>query len=174
MGQSADPRASFDAFYRENARAVMAFCASRSLEAQDAADAVSETFLRALAGRDRFDAALGTPTSWLFGIAVNVIRDQQRGRSRSAALRDRLGVERLTLVESDVAEYAELRADAGAVLEALASLPEDERALLLDRQLEGTSYADLHLEHDLPTPSAARKRVSRSLAELRGIVRKDR
>ena len=173
MRPAGDPRVSFDAFYRANVRGVMAFCASRSLEAQDAADAVSETFMRALAARDRYDETLGTPTSWLYGIAMNVIRDQHRGRSRAVALRDRMGVDPLTLSQGDVAEYAALREDSRAILEALAQLPEGERALLLDRQIDGTSYADLQEQHGLSTPAAARKRVSRSLADLRSRVRKD-
>ncbi|MDO9355354.1 MAG: sigma-70 family RNA polymerase sigma factor, partial [Solirubrobacteraceae bacterium] len=126
-----DPRASFDAFYRANARGVMAFCASRGLEPQDAADAVSETFLRALQNRAKYDDALGTPTSWLYGIAINVIRDQGRSRSRATSLRDRLGLERVALSERDVQDYVVLRESSQEVLEALADLPEAERELLL-------------------------------------------
>jgi RNA polymerase sigma-70 factor (ECF subfamily) len=152
----------------------MAFCASRGLEPQDAADAVSETFLRALQNRAKYDDALGTPTSWLYGIAINVIRDQQRSRARATSLRDRLGLERIPLSERDVQDYVAMREDSRAVLEALADLPAEERELLLERQLDGTAYADLHEKHGLTNAAATRKRVSRTLSDIRDALGRDR
>jgi RNA polymerase sigma-70 factor (ECF subfamily) len=51
---------------------------------EDAEDLTSTAFERAYAYRERFDAAKGTFSTWLFRIAHNVLANYYRGRQRRA------------------------------------------------------------------------------------------
>jgi RNA polymerase sigma factor (sigma-70 family) len=56
-------------------RRVYAYVAYRIGDGPDAQDVTSETFERALRGRDTYDAAKGTPVAWLIGIARRCLAD---------------------------------------------------------------------------------------------------
>lgn len=58
------------------------------------------------------------------------------------------------------------RVEAGRVLAALARLPETQSSLILDRALEGASYAELARRHRLPLGTVM-SRVARGRAALR-------
>lgn len=165
-GSGSLSKAEFERLYRDNAAAVMALCAHRGLRAQDAADVCSEAFLTALAEREQFDPELGTAAAWLFGIARNVLRRHHDRSLRATSLQERLFGDRLVLTVDDVAEYAELRADAERLLSSIAGLSERDRALLLDHRLESTSYEALTERHEASVETL-RKRLSRTLASLR-------
>lgn len=57
----------------------------RVISQEDAEDLTSLAFERAYASRERFDAARGTFSSWLFRIAHNVLANYYRTRQRRAA-----------------------------------------------------------------------------------------
>jgi RNA polymerase sigma factor (sigma-70 family) len=65
-------------------RRVHGYVAFRIGPGPDAEDVTSEVFERALRYRDSFDAAKGTPTAWLLGIAQRAIDDLFRRRSQQA------------------------------------------------------------------------------------------
>lgn len=60
----------------------------------------------------------------------------------------------------------EARVEAARVLEALSRLPRTQSSLILDRALEGTSYAELARRHRLPLGTVM-SRVARGRAALR-------
>jgi RNA polymerase sigma factor (sigma-70 family) len=162
------PADTFSLFYRRHSRGVLAFCARQGLSAQDAADATADIFVAALAGRYRFvDEGDGAATPWLYGIASNVLIGRHRKSARERATHERLTAGRIELTERDLAEYAELRAEVSAALEAMKDLPEDQRAAVLGRHVEDADYLELAERHGV-TEQVVRQRVSRALSTVRG------
>jgi RNA polymerase sigma-70 factor, ECF subfamily len=77
--------AAFDLLYRRHARSVAVVVASRISGAEDQADAVQETFLRAWSKLD----ALRDPEQflpWLYAIARNMATSTGRSKTRTAAV----------------------------------------------------------------------------------------
>ena len=56
-------------------RRVHSYVAYRVGDGPDAQDITSDTFERALRGRDTYDSRKGTPTAWLLGIARRCVSD---------------------------------------------------------------------------------------------------
>jgi RNA polymerase sigma-70 factor, ECF subfamily len=71
MNRATDPFSDAEALIRR----VYGYAAYRLGDGPDAEDVTSETFERALRYRARFDPELGTPVSWLLGIARHVVAD---------------------------------------------------------------------------------------------------
>jgi RNA polymerase sigma-70 factor, ECF subfamily len=97
-----DPLANPEALIKR----VYAYVAYRIGAGPDAQDITSDTFERAIRGRDTYDSSRGAPISWLIGIARRCLSDALRGRAIPTAeppeLRDTVDLEdqsirRLTL-----------------------------------------------------------------------------
>lgn len=61
-------------------RRVYAFVAYRIGDGPDAEDVTSETFERAIRGRNTYDASKGTPVAWVLGIARRALADAMAAR----------------------------------------------------------------------------------------------
>ena len=68
----------FDRLYAENAGPLLAFLTFRTGDADLADDLTADTFERALRGRRRFDPRRASERTWLFSIALNLLRDHGR------------------------------------------------------------------------------------------------
>jgi len=157
--------ASFAAFYQRYAETLLAFFSRRTRDAELAADLTAETFAAALAGRRRFRPEAGPASAWLFGIAMHKLADaQRRGYAERRACR-RLGMERLTLDDEDIARIDALgdSVRASALLEVLQA---DQQAAIRAHVLEERSYADIAAQQHV-SEAVVRKRVSRGLAAVR-------
>jgi RNA polymerase sigma-70 factor (ECF subfamily) len=66
-------------------RRVYAFVAYRVGDGHEAEDITSETFARALRGRDSFDPSRGTAIGWLFGIARRCLAEAVEARMLTVA-----------------------------------------------------------------------------------------
>jgi RNA polymerase sigma-70 factor (ECF subfamily) len=75
----------FDALYRDARDDVFAYTATLLNDSVAAEDVTALAFERAYRRRSRFDAHLGTPRAWVFGIARNAALDELRRRKRAAA-----------------------------------------------------------------------------------------
>jgi RNA polymerase sigma-70 factor (ECF subfamily) len=132
--------------------------ARRRTPAADAADAVAETYARALAAcsAGRFQPH-GPVVGWLIGILRNVLREQARRRREDPAglLASRAGVE----PGVDAAVLA--AEDAAMVRGALTRLPDGERTLVVLRVVEGRASAEVA---DLTGRSAASVRMAQTRA----------
>jgi RNA polymerase sigma-70 factor (ECF subfamily) len=105
---------------------------------QEADDVVQETFLRAVRA-----AAPARPRAWLYGVALNVLRDRSRSSGRARIDAD---PERLHAIEerSDgPAESAIARETSSLVLRAVGRLPERQRAALLLRLQRHMDYGEI-------------------------------
>jgi len=80
-------RADFEQLYEEHAQALFSFLAYRTGDRTVAEDLLADTFERALRARNRFDRRKASEKTWLYTIALNLLRDHARRRaSESRAL----------------------------------------------------------------------------------------
>jgi len=115
---------------------------------QDAEDALQDVFLRAYAALRANDRPIAL-RAWLYRVAHNRCIDQLR-RPVPAAL-DVFEVSRAPV--SDPFLEAERREDLEQLVKDVRRLPAQQRSVLLMRELEGLSYAELADAHDLSLPA---------------------
>lgn len=157
----------FAVFYRRHVEAVVRFFARRRVEAPDAADLTAEVFAAALIARRRYREDAGNARSWLLGIAAHKLADRGRLWAREQSACQRLGLEAIELTRQDLADYEALCDEEAAATNALSELPEGQRKVVHARVVDGDDYKAIAREHGL-SEVAARQRVSRGLAALRG------
>lgn len=142
-------------------RPLYRLCRGMLGQAEDAEDAVQETFLRALRALPRFrgDAALRT---WLHRIAVNVCLEWKRARPPLDLLPTGVSEGPAPELAGSPEEIVlrQLRA-----LDALGTLPRRQRALLLLREVEGWSIGEI-----AAALSCSKKRVENDLYRARCAV----
>lgn len=153
-------------FYERHERAVLAYFQRRTRNPETAADLTAETFAQALESRSRFTSrGPGSSVAWLYGIAWHVLaRSVRQGHIEDGA-RARIGVPALQLEDRLVEHIAALESDE-VVEQALAQLPDDQRDAIRARVIDDADYTEIAEALRCSQP-AARKRVSRGLAELR-------
>ncbi|MEM7201073.1 MAG: sigma-70 family RNA polymerase sigma factor [Planctomycetota bacterium] len=128
---------------------------------QRAADAVQETFSRALVQRS--DAALRRPRPWLAQVLRNVVRMDRRTEARRRAREAARARSVDAVTSADVAErVAAQRELAGLVLQ----LPEPLRETILLKYYEGLPEREIAVRTGVAT-STVSTRAARALEELR-------
>jgi len=172
LADQTDAAQSFAVFYRRHVEAVIRFAAGRGLDADAAADVVSDTFMAALRARSRYRPEGPTARLWLLTIAARRIADVHRRRSRDLRRLQRLRTEAVVLTQDDRDSYRELLGAGRQGLDALADLPPLQQQVIRARVVEQRGYAEIAEALDL-TPAAARQHVSRGLSRLRTAI-KDR
>jgi RNA polymerase sigma-70 factor (ECF subfamily) len=68
----------FDRLYEEHAAPLLAFLTYRTGSRPLAEDILADTFERVLTARRRFDPRKGSEKTWLYTIALNLLRDHAR------------------------------------------------------------------------------------------------
>ncbi|MEA2310201.1 MAG: hypothetical protein QOE28_169 [Solirubrobacteraceae bacterium] len=68
----------FERLYEREAQGLFGFLAYRTGDRQLAEDLLADTFERALRARRRFDRRRGSERTWLYAIAMNLLRDNAR------------------------------------------------------------------------------------------------
>jgi RNA polymerase sigma-70 factor (ECF subfamily) len=141
--------------------------------AADAEDLTQEVFARALRALPRFNGEYQFG-AWLLQIARNVCIDEARRSTRRPQPTDPVDlVELETTAQPDhVWESVSAQIAVTTVHKALARLPKRQRTVLVLRELEGMSYADIAIAQRISTRaveislSRARKRMRTELASL--------
>lgn len=136
-------------------------------------DVVGETFLAALRGRRGYDPRRADVRAWLYGIAVNLMRQHERTEVRAlratARLAGRTG-DRDAGSDADPAETVAGRVDAQhrvrQLAAALAELSTADRELLLLASWADLNATEIGLALDLP-PGTVRSRLHRIRRQLR-------
>jgi RNA polymerase sigma factor (sigma-70 family) len=126
----------FETLYRRYAKDVYRYALAVLRNPADAEDVTQTTFMNAYRVIQRGEK-IEKPHNWLIKIAHNAARTRYARASRrvrEVPLDDH--VEQLAVAEEE-------RADVHAVLDALGSLPLNQRAALVMRELEGRSYAEI-------------------------------
>lgn len=131
-----------------------------------AADVVQETFIRAWRGLGRFrgDSTIGT---WLHRIAVNTALTARRraARSRNASLEMVEEVVAEPTVDADPDRRGEVLALRDRLERALDTLPPGQRAVVILKDVEGWSHAEIAYRLDI-TEAAAKVRLHRAHRRL--------
>jgi RNA polymerase sigma factor (sigma-70 family) len=137
---------------------------------EDAEDVVQNTFFEALRCADRF-SGLSKPSTWLFGIALNLARNQVRRNCADSFERlDETLMDTLFDLNSDPCAIVELRQTAARVEALLDTLPANVRATV-DRVLDGEcTYEEAAKQLQIPL-GTVRSRVSRVRATMRAVCR---
>ncbi|MCB9681321.1 MAG: sigma-70 family RNA polymerase sigma factor [Alphaproteobacteria bacterium] len=130
-----------------------------------AEDLAQEAFVRAFTKCHQYVES-GRFAAWLYRIATNQLRSEARRRKRWLERVDRVRVWISTGGER--APDADLQGseEQVAVQRALQRLPEDYKAAIVLREIEGWSYAEIASTLDIPE-ATARSRVHRGKALLR-------
>lgn len=179
--QRGDPGA-LDELIRATYSDVYALCRRMLADADEAADATQEVFLRVMRSVVGFrgQSAFGT---WLHRVTVNVCLTALKRRSRARATGAGPGrqpfavpgdpdADRIAADEASPADRA-VTADLLARSEvALAALPEDARAVVVLRDIEGMSTREV-AELLGVTESVVKVRLFRAHARLRKLIVED-
>ncbi|MGA2805181.1 MAG: RNA polymerase sigma factor [Acidimicrobiales bacterium] len=160
-----DP-ARFGIVFDRHFRSVYRFL-ERQVGATAAEDLAAETFTVAFAQRRTFDARRRDVRPWLFGIAINLLRNHRRAEvtRRDLGLRQATPEHR-AIDEDPVHDSAVVTGEVARVAKALARIDDESRALLLlvastDFNIEQAAES-LHI-----SPAATRTRLWRARQQLR-------
>src|SRR5438270_7127510 len=82
----------FERLYEEHARGLLAFLVYRTGEEALAEDLLADTFERVLRSRAPFDRRRGSEKTWLYAIALNLLRDHARRRGAANRALERVAV----------------------------------------------------------------------------------
>ncbi|MGI8923728.1 MAG: RNA polymerase sigma factor [Fimbriimonadales bacterium] len=145
----------------EHYSGVFRFC-SRLLDAQRAEDAAQETFLRA-GGQIKGFRQESTMKTWLFGIALNVCRNERRSMKPTLPLQDW--------------DHAPGAPDKGVIAahllrEAMARLDADHRDIVVLHEMEGRTYQECAQTLAIPV-GTVKSRLHYAFLRLRELL-KDR
>jgi RNA polymerase sigma-70 factor (ECF subfamily) len=157
----------FRVIYDRHATRLYAFLSRRTGDATAAFELTAETFAEAWLSRERFVDRGEGAAPWLFGIARNVLAASIRDAAVERRARSRVGLDAAVDVAAPRAEW--LAGFDEDLASALADLPEQQRAVIEMRVLDGRPYADVATKLDI-TPGAARVRAHRGLAALRASL----
>jgi RNA polymerase sigma factor (sigma-70 family) len=163
---SLEEPARFGLVFDRHFRSVYRFL-ERQVGATAAEDLAAETFTVAFAQRRTFDARRRDVRPWLFGIAINLLRNHRRAEMARRDLGLHQGTrERQAIDEDPVHDRAVATGEVTRVANALARLDNEPRTLLLlvastDFNIEQAAES-LHI-----SPAATRTRLWRARQQLR-------
>ena len=156
-------------------RQVFALCArllcSSTREGVQVEDVAQEAFIRVLGGLSRFDpAGPARLSTWILTVATRTCLNSMRGKRREVPLGDE---DHGRPAEVASPEASAVDRDLGRRVEAaMATLPEDMRAVLVLRAYHDLDYPEIAqaLELEIGT---VKSRLSRARAALRGVLEMD-
>ena len=154
------------ALYQQHRTHLLRFVQRYLGNQSDAEDVVQNTFVEALRCADRF-SGLSKPSTWLFGIALNLALNQGRrnGADRYETVEEDF-MEQLVDVHADPAMQFEWRQLAGKVERLIDDLPAKIRATF-EAVLEGElTYEEAARDLEIPI-GTVRSRVARVRAAVR-------
>jgi RNA polymerase sigma-70 factor (ECF subfamily) len=154
-------REDFERLYEEHAQPLFGFLAYRTGDPALAEDLLADTFERALRARARFDKRKASEKTWLYAIALNLVRDSARRRSAEARALER--VPPPPHETSSALEAVEHRDEIRQAMELLSDEEREAIALRFGADLTVPEMAKL-LKQPLPRVEG---RVYRSLRKLR-------
>jgi len=132
----------------------------------DAADIVQQAFIKGFRSLDRCrdPERVG---GWLFRIAVNLCKDQLKGRVKREVSLEAVGPVRATRdLPEEGAERAEIREE---IYRALQALSDEQREAFVLKHVEGWSYEEMAEKLDVSV-SALKMRVHRARDQLQEML----
>ena len=174
LASRANP-ATFVELYRRHAEDLLRYFARRTLDPEAAAELTAETFAEAFASRRNYRDTGVNGVAWVYGIARHQLSRFYRTGSIEARARQNLGMPVRDLPAEDyerIEELVDLAPIRDALVEALATLGEEQRDALQLRVIDELSYPDVASRLGC-AEAAARQRVSRGLRRI-AIVLQER
>jgi RNA polymerase sigma-70 factor (ECF subfamily) len=164
--------ARFAAIFDRHYDQILAYLARR-VDRALAEELVSETFVRAFAGRGRYDPAYQDARPWLFRIATNLLRKHVRssGRRRRAYARALERDENTGGLEG-VAERVDAALEARTVAGELSRLRPTDRETLLLFALTDLGYEGIAIATGVPV-GTVRSRLHRARRHLQSALSSD-
>jgi len=160
----------FGAIFDRHGSTLLRFLARR-VDPAEAEDLLGDVFRIAFERRSAFERDRDSARPWLYGIAANVVAKHHRSEARRLRAMARVPAEQSP--DDDPAERAVAAADAGArwtrVMNAIGTLPETERQVLLLFAWEELSYDEIALALGIPV-GTVRSRLSRGRTRLAALT----
>jgi RNA polymerase sigma-70 factor (ECF subfamily) len=113
----------FERLYAAEAPGLFAFLAYRTGDRALAQDLLADAFERVLRARGRYDRRRGSQKTWLYAVALNVLRDHARRDAARARASERL----VAVPEGQADARLEAIGERDALARALAVLSDEER-----------------------------------------------
>lgn len=164
-------RSAFGLLYRRYVERVYGYAFHLLGDHHDAEDATERTFLAALAAIDAYRDTGASFRSWLFRIAHNQLANALRTRARHRI--DRLDAVAEPAVDDDPAGLLAEADTARRLRQALATLSEDRRAVLVLRFVDGLTAGEIGVVLGR-SPGAVRVLQHRALRDLAEVLGPDR
>jgi RNA polymerase sigma-70 factor, ECF subfamily len=155
-----DPSA-FGVIFDRHFDAVHAYLARR-VGRTVADDLAASTFTVAFERRGRFHREATSARPWIFGIATNLLRNEQRAEKRALEALGRLAPSEVALPSPEVLHAEHLG-------KFLSSLDRDQRDVLLLYAWEELSYEEIATALGVPV-GTVRSRLARARARLRSLL----
>ncbi len=152
----------FEGLFAEHAPLLFAFLVYRTGNRPLSEDLMSETFERALRARRRFDPRRSSQKTWLYTIALNLLRDRARREAAEQRALERMGPPPAGSAEAGF-EAVEARDELGRELERLSAEEREAVALRFGADLTMPEVAKATGE----SVSTIEGRVYRALRKLR-------
>lgn len=157
----------WERIYRDHGLRVKHFIRKRVSHREDAEDLVQMTWLEVFRNSDKF-AGASRPETWVFGIALNLIRNHFRqlsGRPRY----DELDEDILLVQDDDPSQITENHRILNSTLTSIALLPKETRHLLSMLVEKDGSYQDIAEDLNIPI-GTVRSRLSRVRVSLKQSI----
>ena len=145
------------------------FFRNKVFDEDDVPDLVSQTFLRAVSARDRFEGRTSF-RRFLYAIARNVLREYLRSKTKRE--REQLDFEHVCVRDLQPRSLSSLHSEkrqVQALIEALREIPIDDQVVLELKYFEGLSARELGDVLGIPE-GTVRGRLARGLGRLRQRV----
>jgi len=136
---------------------------------QDAQDLVQDAFIKVYRNLDKYDAS-GSFSSWLYRVAINHCMDEFRKKRYSMT---QIEIDEERVVEPNHPELVFLKKEKSRQLERLiATLPEDERLIILLRYVNEISYEEISEVMGVPL-ATVRNKLHRAKKKMRETVKRE-
>jgi RNA polymerase sigma-70 factor, ECF subfamily len=150
----------FKALFERHFDAIFGYLARRS--GPDAgSDLASEVFVRAFAGRSRYELTRADARPWLYGIAANLLHKQRRSETRQLRAYARTGLDPVWADDPELPDPA--------LAGALAAIKPDDREVLLLFAWADLEYEQIAEALSIPV-GTVRSRLNRARRQLRAAL----
>lgn len=135
----------------------------------DAQDLVQEAFIKVYQQLEKYNGT-GSFSSWLYRVAINHCMDEFRKKRYQMKQSE---IDEETVVDQNYPEVVFLKKERSRQLERLiATLPEDERLIILLRYINELSYDEISEMVDIPL-STVRNKLHRAKKKMRHTVKRE-
>ncbi|AIR67754.1 RNA polymerase sigma factor [Dickeya fangzhongdai] len=156
--------------FRLHGKRLQNFIRKRVSNREDVEDLQQMTYLEVLKNREKF-AGASRPETWVFGIALNLVRNHfKQARYRAVDISDD-ALEAMEVLSTDIdpSRITECDHSLNRALTASAHLPEETRKMLMMLLDADVSYQDIAEQLNIPI-GTVRSRLSRARGYLRQAV----